>query len=210
MFDAAKRPLLLAALLPLLLGMDFMDSPGLSTAEPPHRGEDSQALRDAVDESQTLVDALARETVHQDRNVIRDLAHDLRMEYKLPQAEDRARRCIELGEEILRIQGGIKSLQEGLKTADEAGTQAIQTKLLGLQSDLMGQVEELRRVLRSLHKDLKEEQVRDLRNWMMVSQGLLQRRREAAEDAAKRQAAAEALPIDAGTVQPPPQDKAKP
>jgi hypothetical protein len=105
-----------------------------------------------------------------------------------------------LAEEIAGIQDGIRQQQEKMKApghalSDEADRD--EARLLGLQSDLLGSVDKLRSTLRSLHKDLKEMQLRDLRNWAMVSEGLLRRRREAAQAELERQRAAEALPIAA-------------
>lgn len=167
------------------------------------RGGDPEELRAAIDETQALFGALAAETGSLDKAVLGELLKDLRSEYKLPDAEKRARRALELSEEIDQIQAGIKQQQGRLKdAAKDEDADKLEERLLGLQSDLLGSVEDLRKTLRSLHKDLDEGQIRDLRNWAMVSEGLLRRRREAAEEAAGRQAAAEALPIDAGAVAP--------
>lgn len=165
---------------------------------------ESLELREAVDETQVLLDGLARESVRQDSAVVKELLRSLRLEYGLPEAEDRARKALEIGEEIVRLQAGQEQLKEERdRSTDLAERERLRTKLLGVESDLMGQVEELRKVLRSLHKDLKGAKSRELRNWMMVSEGLLRRRREAAEEAAQREAAAQALSDTAVTAPPP-------
>lgn len=182
------------------------------------RSEDSQELREAVDETQVLFMTLAGETRRQDKSVLDELLKDLRDDYKLPGAVGRAKRSLELSEEVLSIQTGIKQVQARMESSDEAapapphlsatvqaganGVDQDEQHLLGLQSDLLNVVEDLRSKLSSLHKDLKEQGVRDLRNWAMVSAGLLRHRREAAEAVAAREKAAEALPIDAGQVLP--------
>lgn len=168
------------------------------------RSADPEELRAAIDETQGLIGSLAAETGSLDKAALGELFKELRSDYKLPDAEKRARRALELSEEIDQIQSGIKQQQQRLKEAAPEEADKLEERLLGLQSDLLGSVEDLRKTLRSLHKDLDETQLRDLRNWAMVSEGVLRRRREAAEEAAGRQAAAEALPIDAGAVAPAP------
>lgn len=167
--------------------------------------QDPEELRAAIDETQTLVGALAAESGRLDAAELELLLKDLRNEAKLPEAEKRMRKAVQWSEEIDQIQGGIKQQQQRVRDAADAATaDREEERLLGLQSDLLGNVEDLRKALRSLHKDLNEAQVRDLHNWLMVSEGLLRRRREAAEEAASRQQAAEALPLDAGAVAPSP------
>lgn len=166
------------------------------------RGDDSQELRSAIDETQVLFNSLAAESSRQDKEAVKGLLKDLRTDYKLPDAEKRAGRALELSEDVIAIQAGIKQQQARLKDAAAGDLDAEEQRLLGMQSDLLGAVDDLRKTLRSLHKDLKEEGVRDLRNWAMVSEGLLRRRREAAEAEAERQKAAEGLPLDAGQVLP--------
>jgi hypothetical protein len=181
---------------------------GKSQRRPPaHDG----VLREVVDEAQGLFDALARESRRLPREESQALAKELRGEYKLPEAEDRARRCLGLAEDTVGLQEAIKAQQDRLKGAAAEDMDREEQKLLGLQSDLMGNVEDLRKTLRSLIKDLKEDGMRELRNWLMINEGMLRRRREDAEAAAKLEAAAQALspsaetlPIDAGTLAPPP------
>lgn len=161
------------------------------------RLQDPEELRAAIDETQGLFGALAYETGKQPREALLPLLKELREDYKLPAAEKRARRAVELSEEVDAIQAGIKQQQQRVKEAPADAADREEERLLGLQSDLLNSVEELRKTLRSLHKDLDEAGLRDLRNWAMVGEGLLRRRREAAEEEAARQQAAEALPITA-------------
>lgn len=178
----------------------------------PKREVDRGALREAVDETQALFDALARETRRRDRSLLKELPHELRMDYRLPQAEDRARKCLVLSEEVVSLQEGIKAQQQALIDAAVPDKDKEEQKLLGLQSDLMSAVEDLRGILRGLHTDLKEDQVRDLHNWLMVSQGLLRRQREDAEAraAADASATAETQPLSAEGLTPPAAASAEP
>lgn len=174
--------------------------------------QDPEELRAAIDETQELFRSLAAETARQERAATDALLKELRQAHRLGFAEKPARRALELSEEIEAIQGGIRQQQQRLKDAAPGEQDREEARLLGLQSDLLSNVERLRRVLRGLHSDLKERELRELRNWAMVSEGLLRRRREEAEDAAARQRAAEGLPLDAGAlspdnVPPPPADK---
>ena len=165
---------------------------------------DKDALREEVDETQGLFDVLAHETRRRGRELLTELPKQLRGDYKLPEAEGRARKCLGLAEEVISLQDAIKAQQAVLKAAAADAQDAEERKLLGLQSDLMSTVEDLRNNIRSLHTDLKEDKVRDLRNWLMVSEGVLRRQREDDEaQAASLTPTAEAQPISAEAVTPP-------
>lgn len=169
------------------------------------RTQDPPDLREAIDETHTLFSALASESVQQDRAAVDEMLKGLRQDHQLPQAERRARHALELAEEIQAIQAGIRQQQRKMEAEPAPAPGEVdpdEARLLGLQSDLLGSVEKLRGILRSLHKEMKEGQIRDLRNWAMVSEGLLRRRREDRQEAEARQRAAEALPIDARAVAP--------
>lgn len=166
------------------------------------RSTDSEELRAAIDYTQALFDALALESGLLDAAAHKALYVDLRDGSKLPQAVDDARKALELAEELVKVKSGIKGQQQRLAAAAEADKDAEESRLLGLQSDLLGLVEDLRKRLRGLHKELGEEQLRDLRNWAMINEGILRRQHEEAELRAAAQKEAEALPIDAGAMLP--------
>jgi hypothetical protein len=215
--------LALAFLSPLLMGSTgskILSSPGGSLYDSRARqatidqqrqriqNRDPEDLRAAIDETHSLFSSLAIETRQHERSAVDEALKSLRDEHKLPRAERRARQALELAEEIASIQDGIRQQQEKMEKPGHALTDDAdrdEARLLGLQSDLVGSVDKLRSNLRSLHKDLKEPQIRDLRNWAMVSEGLLRRRREAAQAELERQRSAEALPIAAPAGMAPPE-----
>jgi hypothetical protein len=159
--------------------------------------KDSEELRTAIDDTQALFDALALESGRLGEPAHKDLYADLREGYHLPGAVDGARRALAYAEELVRIKGGIKTQQEKVEATAILEREPEENRLLGLKSDQMTLMEELRRVLRGLHKDLNEDQIRDLRNWAMVTEGVLRRRHEEEDLKNAAQKEAEALPLDA-------------
>jgi len=147
------------------------------------RDYDKNQLRAEVDETQSLFDSLARESRRLDKAAHEELLKALPMDYNLSDAVSPARKVLEKAEDLLDIQDGIKLQQAKLKAVldDSAAADKEEQKLLGMQSDLLTTVEELRKILTSQQKDLNESATRDYRNWIMVSEGLLRRRREDAE-----------------------------
>lgn len=159
--------------------------------------KDSEELRAAVDDTQALFDALALESGRLGEPAHQELYADLREGYHLPGAVDGARHALAYAEELLRLKGGIKSQQEKVEATAILEREPEENRLLGLKSDQMALLEDLRKVLRGLHKDLNEDQIRDLRNWAMVSEGVLRRRHEDEDLKNTVQKEAEALPVDA-------------
>jgi hypothetical protein len=142
---------------------------------------DQSALRDEVDETQGLLDSLARETRRLDKKDLEPLFKSLRDEYHLDDYVGKARKFVEEAEEVLDVQDAIKVQQDRVKAASPADADQESSKLLGLQSDLVGSVDRLRDTLREVHSNATEDNARDLRNWIMISEGLLRRHREDAE-----------------------------
>jgi hypothetical protein len=167
------------------------------------RQQDSEELRAAIDDTQALFDSLAVVSGPLDDAAHTALMKDLSEASKLPQAVGDARKALGFAEEAVKLKAGIKGQQARLASAgSEADKDVEESRLLGLQSDLMGLLEDLRKRLRSLHKDLNEDQIRDLRNWAMVNEGILRRQAEEAAVRAAAQKEAESLPIDAAGVDP--------
>jgi hypothetical protein len=141
---------------------------------------DRNALREEVDETQALVDALARESRGLSVAQTDPLFASLRDEYHLGGYVGKARQALAKAEEVLEVQDAVKLQQEQVKRAGVGEQAAEDAKLLGLQSELTSVVEDLRDILRDIHGNAGEDTVRDLRNWLMISEGLLRNRREAA------------------------------
>lgn len=184
----SKAPLLLL-LLSLPMGLDAGRTQFTAPKSEP-RKYDKNLLRMEVDETQSLYDSLARESRGLDKAAHEELLKALAQDYGLPDAVGYARKAMEQAEEMLDIQDAIKQQQRRLKDvlADPStGSGQVQPladkeeqRLLGLQSDLLSTVEDLREGLTKQQKSLSENATRDLRNWIMVSEGLLRQRREEA------------------------------
>lgn len=157
------------------------------------KNKDSEELRTAIDDSQALFDALALESGRLGEDAHKELYADLREGYHLAGAVDAAHRALAFAEELVRLKGGIKTQQERIAATAIPDREPEESRLLGLQSDQLALVEDLRRTLRGLHKDLNEDQIRDLRNWAMVNEGLLRRRHEEEDLRNAAQKEAEAL-----------------
>lgn len=159
---------------------------------------DKALVRERVDESQALLDSLARETRGLPKEQIEPLFKSLKTEYYLSDYVGKARKALEQAEAVLDVQDAVKAQQAMMKTkgaSDVKEGQKDDSKLLGLQSDLVSAVDALRGTLRQVHSDASEDTVRDLNNWLMISEGLLRQHREdaAAAAAASPTAQAEAL-----------------
>ena len=165
---------------------------------------DRDALRAAVDDTEPLFDGLARETRRLDKAAKDALFLALKLEYNLGSQVSAARRLLEESEAVLDLQDAIRNQQAVLKQAgpDAPDGEAQAKKALDLQSDLMSTVAELRRALGNQQKDLNEKETQQLRDWLMISEGQLRRRREEAEAAAQAHPAADAPPLDAAGVSP--------
>lgn len=176
----SKAPLLLL-LLSLPMGLDAGRTQFTAPKSEP-RKYDKNLLRMEVDETQSLYDSLARESRGLDKAAHEELLKALAQDYGLPDAVGYARKAMEQAEEMLDIQDAIKQQQRRLKDVlgDEAKADKEEQRLLGLQSDLLSTVEDLREGLTKQQKSLSENATRDLRNWIMVSEGLLRQRREEA------------------------------
>lgn len=172
------------------------------------RKYDKNLLRSEVDETQALFDGLARESRSLDKAAHEELYKSLAQEYGQPEAVGYARKALEKIEEMLDVQDAIRIQQQRLKDSlsDNAQADKEEQRLLGLQSDLMAVIEDLREGLTKQQKGLSEDATRDFRNWIMVSEGLLRQRREAAVAAAQPLSpTAEAPSISAEGVTPVPQ-----
>jgi hypothetical protein len=181
---------LLCLALPLLLGasaaqdrIGHMKNDAFMNRRAKARDFDKNELRAQVDETQSLLDSLARETRRLKKDEREALFKDLAKDYELGSEVGYARKALEKAEDLLDIQDSIRQQQARLKEVlgDIAKADKEEQKLLGMQSDLLVTVEDLRKVLTNQQKDLNEAATRDFRNWIMVSEGLLRKQREDAE-----------------------------
>ncbi|HTB35290.1 MAG TPA: hypothetical protein VK842_10530 [bacterium] len=165
---------------------------------------DSNTLNDKVEEMAPLYDALARETrrlapAGQDR-----LYGSLRSDYDLGGQVGAVRRILERSEGMLDLQDAIHNQQDLVKRLgpDAAQGEAQAKKLQDMELSLGGAKDELRRWMADQQKDLNEKDGQNLREWLMVSEGLLRHRRETAEAAALAHPAPEAPPLSAAGLSP--------
>jgi hypothetical protein len=159
---------------------------------------DRNALREQVDETQALLDALARESRGLKAVQTDPLFTSLRDEYHLGGYVGKARKALAQAEEVLEVQEAVKLQEEASKKAAVSDQAAEDSKLLGLKSDLVGVVDGLRDTLREIHNNATEDTARDFRNWIMVSEGLLRNRREeAAANPVSATAAADNVSVSA-------------
>jgi hypothetical protein len=165
---------------------------------------DNNSLRDRVDETEPLYDALARETRRLDKSAKEALYQSLRMDYGLGGQVGVSRRILEGSENRLDLQDAQRSQEDLVKHLglDDPQGEAQANKLQVLEQSLVGVRDELQRELTSQQKDLNDKDGQQLREWLMVSEGLLRRHREAAEAAALAHPPAEAPPINAAGISP--------
>ena len=175
-------------------GMPAFDQGGLS----------GSALRDQVDDYEALLDDLAHESRSLDKPSHEALFKSLALDFRLGDQVGDMRRGLADNEAVLDIQDAIKAEQARMKAmpAQDPRQDREERTLLGLQSDLIAAVAGLRQRLAGELKGLDERHRRDLKDWLMVSAGLLRHRREDAEAAALAQPAPEAAPIDAAAIRP--------
>jgi hypothetical protein len=169
------------------LGADVQGLPGASDNPYMNRHVksavvDQSALRDAVDETQALLDGLAHETRRLPKKDLEPLFVSLRDEYHLPDYVGKARKFTEEAEMVLAVQDAIKAQQAYMRAHPSAiDDDRDSNKLRGLQNDLVAAVNELRETLAQVQQQADEDATRDLHNWIMISEGLLRGRREDAE-----------------------------
>ena len=175
------RPLLLLLLAGLpLLGLAAVNRPDPNSFMPKSKPKayDLNALRAEVDESQALFDNLARETRGLSKTAKADLLTALGRDFNLPTKRDRAASLLEDAEAMLEARAKVEAQEKAASAAvaDEERRSA-REELASLKEALAGRIESLRDGLREVHKNYGEEEVRNLRNWAMVSQGSLERAR---------------------------------
>lgn len=142
---------------------------------------DKNELKAVVDATQVLFDNLARETRDLSptarARVLSALKDDYRLETRLAACKD----ALENAEQVIQAQLDLKAQLQALVAASEdAANRDARARMDELHEAQAAATEDLRAGLRSLHKALNEEETRDLRNWLSVSEGLLKHRREQA------------------------------
>ncbi|HXC64174.1 MAG TPA: hypothetical protein VNZ67_07435 [bacterium] len=165
---------------------------------------DRSSLAQRVDEALPLYDALARETRRLDKAAKDALIASLKADYGLDGQAGPVRQALEKSESVLDLGDAIHNqaaLVRGLGPDDPQG-EAQAKKLQDMQSGLASLGDDLRRQLGDQQKDLNEKDRQQLTDWLMISEGLLRHRREAAEAAALAHPAAEAPPLSAAAVSP--------
>lgn len=185
----------------LAAGMDAVDN-GMPAFD--HGGLAGSDLRDAVDDYEDLLDDLAHETRSLDKPAHEALLKGLALDFRLGDQVEDMRRGLADNEAVLDIQDAIGAEQARLKAmpAQDPRQDREERTLLGLHSDLIAAVAGLRQRLAGELKGLDERHRRDLKDWLMVSAGLLRHRREDAEAAALAHPTPEAAPIDAASIRP--------
>ena len=153
---------------------------------------DKNELTAAAEETQAMLDGLARETRVLGPEVKERLYNSLREEFKLKGALSDARKVLTLAEDVIAIQQAIKASQAKLLLLQGAEADLEEQHLLVKQDELVSSVQELHEALMGQHKDLKEREMLDYRTWIMVSEGQLRQQREAKE-------AAQATPVAVAT-----------
>ena len=156
---------------------------------------DKALVRERVDESQALLDGLARETRGLSKEQVEPLFKSLKTEYYLGDYAGKLRKAVEQAEAVLDVQDAVKAQQALMKSkgaSDVKEGQKDDSKLLGLQSDLVSAVDSLRGTLRTMLSECNEDTVRDINNWLMISEGLLRQHREEAAAAMAASPTAEA------------------
>jgi hypothetical protein len=165
---------------------------------------DSNSLGQMVDETEPLYDALARETRRFDKAAKEALYGSLKRDYDLGGQTGATRRILEGFEGLLDLQDALRNQGDLVKRLgpDDPQGEVQAKKLQDMEQGLSGLRDDLRRQLMAQQKDLDEKDGQHLREWLMVGEGLLRRRREAAEATALAHPAPEAAPINAAGVSP--------
>ena len=165
---------------------------------------DRGSLAQHVDEALPLYDALARETRRLDKAAKDALIVALKAEYGLDGQAGPSREALEKSESVLDLGDAVHNqaaLLRGLGPVDPQG-EAQAKKLQEMQDGLASLEADLRKQLGGQQKDLNEKDRQQLTDWLMISEGLLRHRREAAEAVALAHPAAEAAPLSAAGVSP--------
>lgn len=151
------------------------------------RGFDKNELKDQAAETQPLLDALARETRRLDKEAKLPLIRSLDREYGLGTEAKEARRLLERQEAAQDLEDAVRVEKARLEAAEPGpGRRASLERLEGLEKERLARAQDLLNLLMDQHKRLKENASRDYRTWMMVWEGRLRQRREAAEAAAPK------------------------
>jgi|GEM_PF-3997065 hypothetical protein len=165
---------------------------------------DRTSLAERVDEALPLYDALARETRRVDKSAKDALLASLKADYGLDGQAGPARQALEKSESVLDLGDAVHNQEALLRRLgpDDPQGDAQAKKLQDLQAGLASLQDDLRRQLGGQQKDLDEKGRQQLTDWLMISEGLLRHRREAAEAATLAHRAAEAPPLSAAAVSP--------
>ncbi len=166
---------------------------------------DKTSLQDEVEETLPLFDALARESRLCDKAVRDALFKSLDRDFKLGDLEDDARIALDRCERVLEIEDALRN-QEALLKKLRLGTpeyDAQEGRLRAMNSDQTATEDDVRKVLSGQQKNLNESETRDLRSWLMVSEGTLRHRREDAEAAAAGLTRTPQAPLSAQGLTPP-------
>ncbi len=181
------------------------DNPYMNRHAQGGRELDRSALRAEVDETETLFAGLAQESRALERPRLEPLFKSLKDEYHLGDQVSAARRALAFAETALNTQDAIKAEEAREKSAVGTAADPLtldQGKMPGLRGDLASAQDHLRETLREIHRDANADVARDLRNWIMISEGLLRRQREDAESAATPIPMLPASPVVAGSPRP--------
>jgi len=173
------------------------DQPGVGSMfdhTDPEPGIDRSSLADRADETEPLYDALARETRRLDKPAKDALYQSLRTDYELGGQVGPSRRLLEGSENLLDLEDAVRNQDALVKRlgADDPQGDAQAKKLQDLQGAVGAATADLRRQMMDQQKDLNDKDAQQLRDWLMISEGMLRHRREAAEAAAVAHPAPEA------------------
>jgi len=132
----------------------------------------------AAEDTQALLDALARETRRLDAAAHAEVLGSLASEYRLGGELSDARKALALQERMLDLENRARAAAAALSPAAQGPAGPPSPEALALEKRRVAAARDLMQLLCDEQRDLPEDSLRQYRAWMMVWQGRLSRRQE--------------------------------
>jgi hypothetical protein len=158
-------------------GADPSESAAVGAGSRP-KSSSHAAEPDDIQETQDLFSALALETRRLDKPLLEPLFKSLDKEYHLSDYVGKSRKALDEAEAVLNVQDAMATQDSRAKDLSVMTTKEDDEKAKALQGDLKASSADLKKTVSDIQNKAGEDEVRDLRNWLMISEGELRRQRE--------------------------------
>jgi hypothetical protein len=185
-------------------GADPSESAAVGAGSRP-KSSSHEAEPDDIQETQDLFSALALETRRLDKPQLEPLFKSLDKEYHLSDYVGKSRKALDQAESVLNVQDAMATQDSRAKDLSVITTKEDDEKAKALQGDLKASSADLKKTVTDIQNKAGEDEVRDLRNWLMISEGQLRRLREDQEaqgPSATAQALSSSAAISAAAMSP--------